>query len=144
MFCKKCGAEIGSDFLCPSCGFQNVLSQEAEIELPTEDVNNLVNRSTLSTVKRSTVIIRNKLWAIFSAAMFVLAFIPLYKGYDKMTNYYSSDTYYSLNRNAYVGGDAYNYIINAGYATAFFVLAVGLALLGVGFLIVYYISGREE
>lgn len=144
MFCKKCGAEIGPDFLCPSCGFQNVISQEADIELQTSQICINVDEGTSSNVKRPTVIIRNKLWAVLSAVMFIISIIPFYKGYDKMTNYYSSDTFYSLNRNAYVGGDAYNYIINAGYATAFFVLSVGFALLGIGFLIVYYISGREE
>ena len=45
-----------------------------------------------------------------------------YKGYDKITNYYNSD-YSMLNKNAYVGGDAYNYIINGTYAAAYFVLA---------------------
>ena len=46
--------------------------------------------------------------------------------------------------NAYVGGDAYNYIINGNYATAYFVLAVGLALICMGFLIVYYISRENK
>lgn len=39
--------------------------------------------------------------------------------YDKYTNYYSSETYSRRNINAYVGGDAYNYIINGTYFTAF-------------------------
>lgn len=38
-----------------------------------------------------------------------------YEAYDKKNNYYNSEYATSLNENAYVGGDAYNYIINAGY-----------------------------
>lgn len=60
---------------------------------------------------------------------FIIASFMLYKGYDKMTNYYSSE-YSSRTVNAYVGGDAYNYIINGNYATGFFVLAVGSAISG--------------
>ncbi len=52
------------------------------------------------------------------AAVFIILFgIMTYKGYDKITNYYNSD-YSMLNKNAYVGGDAYNYIINGTYAAA--------------------------
>lgn len=59
------------------------------------------------------------------AAVFIILFgIMTYKGYDKITNYYNSD-YSMLNKNAYVGGDAYNYIINGTYAAAYFVLAAG-------------------
>ena len=36
--------------------------------------------------------------------------------------YYQSEKYYSLSKNAYVGGDAYNYIINANYFTGYICL----------------------
>ena len=36
----------------------------------------------------------------------------------------------SLNVNAYVGGDGYNYIINGTYATTFCALAAALAIIG--------------
>lgn len=56
------------------------------------------------------------------AAVFFIAFgVVTYRGYDKMTKYYNSGIS-SLNKNAYVEGDAYNYIINGTYATAYFVL----------------------
>ena len=46
-----------------------------------------------------------------------------------------------LNKNAYVGGDAYNYIINGTYAAAYFVLAAGFLISGIvcmaaGFLLI--------
>lgn len=66
--------------------------------------------------------------------------VMTYKGYDKITNYYNSD-YSMLNKNAYVGGDAYNYIINGTYAAAYFVLAAGFLISGIvcmaaGFLLI--------
>lgn len=61
-------------------------------------------------------------WCWLAAASFLGGCITLYKGIDKMTNYYYNSEYSSRLVNAYVGGDAYNYIINGTYATAFFVL----------------------
>ena len=149
MYCKKCGAQIEEDLCCKLCGFQNIIEETINepmvetIEVAETDNGLSSQPLVLESVKVKSEIIRNKAWVVVSGIMFVLSLIPFYKGYDKMTNYYSSDIYYSLNKNAYVGGDAYNYIINAGYATAFFVLAVGLAIMGVGFLIIYYISGKK-
>jgi len=51
-----------------------------------------------------------------------------------MNNYYSSESHPSLNQNVIVGGDAYNYIINANYATGFFVLALISTMSGLGFI----------
>jgi len=61
---------------------------------------------------------------------YLISGIMLYKGYDKMTNYYNSEYSTSRNVNAYVGGDAYNYIINGNYATGFFALASGFIIAG--------------
>ena len=41
---------------------------------------------------------------------------------------YVYDSYEPLN--AYVGGDAYNYIINGNYATGYFVLCIGFLISG--------------
>lgn len=65
---------------------------------------------------------------IFGVIFFLAFAIMCYKGYDKITNYDNSDYSYE---NAYVGGDAYNYIINGTHATAFFVLAVGFLISGI-------------
>lgn len=67
---------------------------------------------------------------VVAVIMFIIAGIMLYKGYDKMTNYSNPEDSYRDSVNAYVGGDAYNYIINGNYATGFFVLAVGSAISG--------------
>ena len=81
----------------------------------------------MNTKKNS---ISSVVFAIFAAVFFVLAGFFLYKGYDKMTNYNHSDSYYSENVNAYVGGDAYNLIINGTYTTSFFVLSAAGIIAG--------------
>ena len=52
----------------------------------------------------------------------VVAIINYVNGFDKMNNYRNS-TFSSIN--AYVGGDAYNYIINSNYFTGYIVIATG-------------------
>lgn len=82
-----------------------------------------------------------KKFLFFLAIVFVILFgVVTYKGYDKLTNYYNSE-FGVLNKNAYVGGDAYNYIINGTYAAAYFVLAAGFLISGIvcmtgGFIII--------
>ena len=71
---------------------------------------------------------------IIAVCFYILSAIALYKGYDKVTNCRSSE-YYSLNVNAYVGGDAYNYIINSNYATGYYVLSMGTLLTGTLFVL---------
>lgn len=81
---------------------------------------------------------KTKVKNVFTIAMIVfylLAAIMLLKGYDKMTNYENSEYYGSELVNSYVGGDAYNYIINGNYSTGFFVLFTGFAIMGTIFLV---------
>jgi len=75
-----------------------------------------------------------KKFIVVAIVFYVFGAIMLYKGCDKMTRYYNSDNYYGLKENAYVGGDAYNYIINGTYSTSFFVLAAGCMITGTLFL----------
>lgn len=49
--------------------------------------------------------------------------------------FYKIFSYRPPHTNAYVGGDAYNYIINSNYATGYFVLALLFAIIGSGILI---------
>lgn len=80
------------------------------------------------------------IWSTLAGCSLGCSFYTLYKGVDKMTNYYNSD-YKQIN--AYVGGDAYNYIINSNYATAFFVLTAMFVLAAIGLMILHYVS-REK
>lgn len=87
---------------------------------------------------------RTNLWMGLSVVSFVISAILIFVGFEKMFVYENGESYpYDLH-NAYVGGDAYNYIINGNYATAFFVLATLFALLGVGFIIVHYLHKADS
>lgn len=68
---------------------------------------------------------------IIAVLCFLLFAIMVYKGYDKMTNYDNPESIMLESTNAYVGGDAYNYIINGTYATAYYVLASGFFISGI-------------
>ena len=81
-----------------------------------------------------------KVWKYLSIISYIGSLITCIKGLDKMYNYVNSEYSWIESHNAYVGGDAYNYIINGNYATGFFVLATMFALMGVGFIVVYYQS----
>lgn len=83
-------------------------------------------------------------WCWLAAASFLGGCITLYKGIDKMTHYYNSEYSFTPSVNAYVGGDAYNYIINGTYATAFFVLTAMFVLAAVGFIIIHYLSQERS
>lgn len=61
---------------------------------------------------------------------FIGAAISIGMGFYKLFAYSNPESSYLDVINAYVGGDAYNYIINANYATAYFVLAGVLVLIG--------------
>ena len=80
------------------------------------------------------------IWSTLSGCSLGCSLFTFYKGIDKMTNYYNSENYPRLNVNAYVGGDAYNYIINGTYATAFFVLTAMFVMAAIGLMILHYIS----
>ena len=80
----------------------------------------------------------------FSAACFTAAAGSLTAGIYKMFVYNNGDSYPYKPHNAYVGGDTYNYMINGNYATAFFVLMAAFALMGIGFLVLFYLSKMSE
>jgi len=83
------------------------------------------------------------LFIVGMLSMVICSFIFVEKGYDKLTNYNNpnAEEEYLFEEsdeeviNAYVGGDAYNYIINASQATGYFVLSgfffVSALLLGI-------------
>ena len=105
--CSICGAtlESGQEY-CVACGNKDI--------------------SKTKSSKFSPSIILN----IIMVICFILSMSMYSKGQDKVNNYYNSENYPSLNENAYVGGDAYNYIINANYATGYYVLSTGFMLAG--------------
>lgn len=55
----------------------------------------------------------------------VTGLVAIREGFDKKEHYYNN-SYSSVN--AYVGGDAYNYIINAGYFAGYMALGGSLII----------------
>ncbi len=83
---------------------------------------------------------KGSIWSTLASCSLGCSFWTLYKGIDKMTNYHNSDY---VQENAYVGGDAYNYIINSNYTTAFFVLTAMFVLAAIGLMILHYVSQEK-
>lgn len=78
---------------------------------------------------------QTSIFLILSIVLYILMAVFLYQGYDKTTNYSNPEYSTTLAENVYVGGDAYNYIINSNYATGRFVLAMGFGIMATLFLI---------
>lgn len=66
---------------------------------------------------------------IISIILIIIASIFVYKAFDFKNNYYNSENYPSLNKNTYVGGDAYNYIINSNYFSGYLNFAGSLYII---------------
>ncbi|HEY9060936.1 MAG TPA: hypothetical protein VIO64_10620 [Pseudobacteroides sp.] len=84
-----------------------------------------------------------KMFISLGCIMFVICAVLIYFGYDKI-EHYSNSTFADYSTNAYVGGDAYNYIINSNYATGFFILATLFGIMGMGFLIIGHLHDMQE
>lgn len=74
---------------------------------------------------------KSKVWSVVGWLFIVASSWFGYCAYDKMFNYYNPEYATSLAKNVYVGGDAYNYIINSNYVTAMCVLCVGSIIIGI-------------
>ncbi|MEI3395401.1 MAG: hypothetical protein V8R82_06905 [Clostridia bacterium] len=73
---------------------------------------------------------------IIAIILFFLSVSCIGMGFNKMLNYRNSNTsYYSKSVNAYVGGDAYNYIINACYFTGYVSLGGCLLIVSSNFVV---------
>lgn len=112
--CMECGNEINQDASnCPNCGCPIEIKAAEETDTYFKiNVNRKMKFSLEST--------RN--WIALAILCFaIIAIVFFYKAYNVKNNYYNSE-YSTINKNAYVGGDAYNYIINGSYFTAYSVL----------------------
>ena len=135
--CKECEKEISDKAeVCVHCGIEQKKKKVSEREVVNEVYQ-------INTVPKKSGFIKNNIIPVILIFMgAILLIIGLSNDYYSYSDPDAYDTHV-YPREKYINGDAYNYIINAGYATAFFVLAIGAALLGVGFLIVYYLSNKK-
>ncbi|MGI2750929.1 hypothetical protein ACRS52_20260 [Bacillus cytotoxicus] len=75
-----------------------------------------------------------KKWIIWAVIFYIHSAVLLYMGIDRIEGYYMASEYSELNKHAYVGGDAYNYIINSNLLTAYFVLSAAFFIAGTLFI----------
>lgn len=102
-------------------------TQDADSKTPTQDMpdNNAIRQSH-----------RISYWIVTAILSTISGCFCFYKGIDKMMNYANGDYYKA---NAYVGGDAYNYIINSNYTTAYFILAATFFISALCMVIIHYL-----
>lgn len=128
--CIKCGKELenGAEF-CNECGSsqKNDIPSEGGTKI-VEDVPKSEPRKIVLSEKYSFL----RVSSIFSAIIGVIVWCY---GFYKYLSYNSGD--YGDAVNAYVGGDAYNFIINGTYFTAFSVIG-GVFILGAIILCGFY------
>lgn len=84
-----------------------------------------------------------KAFRMAAAISYALSAIFIAMGFYKMFSYSNPESIYRKHINVYVGGDAYNYIINSNYATGYFVLAVFCAVIGMTFVVSYFLSSKK-
>ena len=136
--CPECGKEIDELIeICPECGYpvKKERLKEERKQQHIEKVNAYRNKQERERSERERAkeeerkTIEYRLGKIQTGLVLcsiicgIIAGIFFYKGYNVKNVYHNSDTYYSSNQNAYVGGDAYNYIINGTYFAGY--MAVG-------------------
>lgn len=85
----------------------------------------------------------------FAILFYIVAGVFLFLGFDKYLNYSnpeegSLESMYEDPLNVYVGGDAYNYIINGTYMTAFFTIAGACIVAGSIFLALYLHKQKQQ
>lgn len=106
MYCKKCGEIIPEGQLkCEKCGFEVPQDNQETTSSPIEE-------QSLTTPIQKSAKTNLSVWCYLAIISLCCGAFTLYKGLDKMFRYDSGDSYPHNYINAYVGGDAYNYIIN--------------------------------
>lgn len=138
--CSRCGEMTEGNF-CTNCGAkmeEEIITEHKESTLCGQSQTTLDLLNKLNASKSEKKILegcKKRKEKILAKISFGFSALFLYLGFYKMWVYENSDSYYSSNVNAYVGGDAYNYIINGTYATAFFVLTGTFLITGILLLI---------
>lgn len=82
----------------------------------------------METIKK--ISLKTKILLAVACVCLILGIVFCIIGFDKKNNYYNSESFYSLNVNAYVGGDAYNFIINGTYFAGYLALAGAMFICG--------------
>lgn len=148
MVCPECGTELEEGCeTCTQCGFPLASQSETKgnadtpgKQMGTGGANKTHPGTGKAAIKKHGIWKKLSVWNWCSVASLVCAVVTFFKGVDRMVNYSNPDSAWGEYVNVYVGGDAYNYIINGTHATAFFVLTTMFVLAAIGLLIVDCIS----
>ena len=134
--CPECGYPMNTEHkkvsfkrehsLMLSSQQTNAEQSESQSDVSQLDMESAINKSPFKTLNT----LKNILFVI-SLVFFAISIIFFYKSYNVKNEYFNSEDYPILNKNAYVGGDAYNYIINGTYFTGYSVIASSTLLSGV-------------
>ena len=151
-YCPECYTELkDNESVCPNCGYifaqelsKNQLVQDGGLQfahgkikreaerIETEIQSGVEAGSSFETnLEKKFVSGLRQFFALAAVICFIVSGVFFYKAYDVKTNYYNSEDFYSLSENAYVGGDAYNYIINGTYFTGYAVIASAFFISGI-------------
>lgn len=119
--CSECGKEFeDSNKACPECGCPIVQQTGAFLKKSTTKID------SIRRVRRFLL--------VGAIICFVVSGVFYYRANNVKNDYYNSEDYPILNKNAYVGGDAYNYIINGTYFTGYVTIASDMLLGGIAFV----------
>ena len=123
----------------------NVEKEEPQKQEACADKEAVTQASTVTEPKATVEPTNDNTKTIFgiSIASFVISGLFVIVGLYKLLAYKNDDDAEEYT-NAYVGGDAYNYIINGTHATAWLVLATCFMVLAVGLLIVYVLEKNNK
>ena len=73
---------------------------------------------------------KKKIFRVIAGIFIIMALYFFSEGFDKKDNYNYDENYSILNKNAYVGADAYNFIINGTYFTGYLVIGSAMMISG--------------
>lgn len=125
--CPECNNEYDNvKKMCPNCGCPTDFVQ-------ANTKNSAVKKDNFSKIRYLRRI--KNYFLVASVICFLVAYIFFSKANNVKNNYHNSDSYFSVSENAYVGGDAYNYIINGTYFTGYSVIGSALVICGSLFII---------
>jgi len=107
---------------------------KSRVPYNTSSKRGMTQEYTKQTIKKTGGVMY-----IISAFLYLVSSIFVGIGFNKLFVYENSELFDEAKnidelKNVYVGGDAYNYIINANYANAYFMLGIGIAIIATIFL----------
>lgn len=89
---------------------------------------------------------KSKIFKLVACILLIMGIIFFVLGFQKKNNYNNGE--YGDAKNAYVGGDAYNYIINANYFTGYMIIGstafLGSVLIYVTSIFIDVVKNEED